>query len=806
MKIIHWLILINLIIISFLSSGVLAQENEKTHIAILDLKPKGITEDDASLLTENLQVELLSTGAFKIMERTEMNAILTEQKFQGTGLVSDDPNYAVQIGKIIGVKQIIIGSVGKIGTLYTITIKMVDVETSSILEAISEKCKGCEIDELYTETIPLIAYKLAETVITPLSTDIKIPYDAITVGKNNEDYKTIQEAIDNAKDGATIVVKPGIYGESLTIIDKTLIIFGQTDDKSEKIRVQTKGADCIHFKNSDTHIINISFEQIGEGYNYAITIASGAPTIEKCEIVGRSLDCVAIFNKADPIIRNNKIHNSKRAGILITDDAKGTIENNEIWNNAYAGIGVGTQADPIIIKNNIHDNKVGVFIYDRAKGSIEENGIAANNYFGIVITAHSSPIVRNNKIYNGTKGGILISDNGTGIIEDNDIWGNKCVGIELNKDADPIIRNNKIYKNELSGIEINNKAKGVIEDNEIGNNNSYGIEIKNEAKPIIKNNKIYENALSGIYIKDKAEGTIEENENYANTLSGIAITSQNNPLIRKNKVHHNNENGIYIFSEGKGIIEENEIWNNANNGLVIDTNGNPFISKNTIHNNSLNGIFVHHNGEGILENNEIKDNAYAGIKIESGGNPFVKNNKIYHNKGKGILIANEGKGKIEENDIYDNEFEKVEEIKIEIKDTDSDGISDNEDICPNEEGPKETKGCPIPSAEDISFKSGKAKLNPEAYTILDKIGQLLSDNPKLKLRIEGYTDSLGADDKNLELSENRANAIKTYLIQDFSIDPTRLEIKGYGEANPIADNKTEEGRAKNRRIEFVVIE
>ncbi len=76
----------------------------------------------------------------------------------------------------------------------------------------------------------------------------------------------------------------------------------------------------------------------------------------------------------------------------------------------------------------------------------------------------------------------------------------------------------------------------------------------------------------------------------------------------------------------------------------------------------------------------------------------------------------------------------------------------------------------------------------------------------MKLRIEGYTDSIGSANKNTELSTKRANTVRIYLIQHFNIESHRLEAKGYGEANPIASNNTADGRAQNRRIEFVIMD
>ncbi len=103
----------------------------------------------------------------------------------------------------------------------------------------------------------------------------------------------------------------------------------------------------------------------------------------------------------------------------------------------------------------------------------------------------------------------------------------------------------------------------------------------------------------------------------------------------------------------------------------------------------------------------------------------------------------------------------------------------------------------------ILFDSGSAKIKGESYKTLADIGALLSENPSLRLSIEGHTDSDGADDFNLELSQDRSASVRTYLVEGYKIDAGRLEAKGWGESKPIDTNNTAEGKANNRRVELV---
>lgn len=103
---------------------------------------------------------------------------------------------------------------------------------------------------------------------------------------------------------------------------------------------------------------------------------------------------------------------------------------------------------------------------------------------------------------------------------------------------------------------------------------------------------------------------------------------------------------------------------------------------------------------------------------------------------------------------------------------------------------------------DIHFDTGKATVKPESQPILDQIVELLKQNTGFKIRIEGHTDNVGDPKSNKELSNSRANAVLSAILKA-GIAATRLSAAGYGQEKPVADNRTEEGRAKNRRVELV---
>jgi large repetitive protein len=191
---------------------------------------------------------------------------------------------------------------------------------------------------------------------------------------------------------------------------------------------------------------------------------------------------------------------------------------------------------------------------------------------------------------------------------------------------------------------------------------------------------------------------------------------------------------------------------------------------------------------------------------------------------------NDGDGILDADDKCPNEAEDKDAFEDENgcpdPDNDRDGILDADDKCPNEAETKneyqDEDGCPdekpveppklaevkedqIVIMEQIHFETAKAIIKGESFGILDAVTKVLEENPTIKIRIEGHTDSRGKAGYNRKLSNKRAKAVMKYLT-DKGIDAGRMTAEGFGPDKPIEDNDTEEGRAKNRRVEFHITE
>ena len=174
----------------------------------------------------------------------------------------------------------------------------------------------------------------------------------------------------------------------------------------------------------------------------------------------------------------------------------------------------------------------------------------------------------------------------------------------------------------------------------------------------------------------------------------------------------------------------------------------------------------------------------------------------------------DGDGLLDKDDKCPNLVGPLENEGCPYQDTDGDGVLDKEDKCPATPGPVENEGCPVIEEEvqeilktafdNLEFETGKNIIKEESLPSLTELAEVLVKKTDWKLQIAGHTDNVGAAQSNLVLSKRRAEAVRAFM-ESKSVSIERLSVLYFGETEPVADNATNEGRQKNRRVEMTII-
>ena len=252
------------------------------------------------------------------------------------------------------------------------------------------------------------------------------------------DHVTISEAILAADSGDRILVRPGLYQESL-VIDKPIEIIG--DGETEDIVIQSVGANAIVFKTTMGRVSNVTLRQMHGGEWFCVNATQGRLFLEECDITSLSLACVAISGYADPRLRRNRIHHSKQSGVIVYDSGLGNIDDNDIYSNNLSGVEIRNEGNPVLHGNRIYENnEAGVYVYDDGQGKLENNDIYLNSRAGMRIGNSGRPVLRRNRINKNGIVAIWAPLKGGGDVEENDLRGNAYGAWKVSAESEPLLR------------------------------------------------------------------------------------------------------------------------------------------------------------------------------------------------------------------------------------------------------------------------------------------------------------------------------------------------------------------------------
>ena len=356
--------------------------------------------------------------------------------------------------------------------------------------------------------------------------------------------------------------------------------------------------------------------------------------------------------------------------------------------------------------------------------------------------------------------------------------------------------------------------------------------------PWLRNNVVYGNRWSGILAwgAKSLDAYIEQNVVLRNGYSGLALKGPTNVVARNNIFMENHYYGVFADpAAGQTKVEYNNIYKNYYpfNQFIKVNRTNVSLDPKFISPSLGNPNFFCQSTSPMIKATDVVKEEEA---VEETRNPDTDGDGLcdpwISEEGLSEKYAGVCSG-------FDNCPEEAEDFDgfqdddgCPDADNDRDGLCDpwveakgmlsqyahickGVDLCPEQaeslNNYKDDDGCPdeVPQPpkkvfvlEGVNFESGKSTITQDSYISLMKVVDIMETFPEATFEIIGHTDNIGNKDKNMTLSADRANAVKNFLVEK-GIAESRMTTQGLGDTKPVASNKTPEGRAQNRRIEFI---
>lgn len=439
-------------------------------------------------------------------------------------------------------------------------------------------------------------------------------------------HATIASALRAVQPGERILIRPGVYRESLVLNVPVAIIGCPAPGGGPGVTITSSRNHTVHSTALFARLDNVLLRQTGGSGRSCLLCSHGTLEVSDCDISSASGLCVEVTDAATPIIRHSRVHSGAAAGIWFRSAAGGLVEGNEIWGNGWSGVQISDGSNPTLLRNFIHDNKsAGLISFNHGRGVALHNDITSNGKGGVQVRSRASPELSHNRIFSERSFGVWVYEHGFGTFEDNDIVNNAWSGFQVEEGSDPTVMGNRLRGNRSAGIVVYNRGAGTYEWNDISANGRCGVQIKSGSTPVFRRNRIHHEKQAGVLTAEDGTGVLEENDIFDNQWSGVQTEGPSNPKLVRNRIHHNGGAGFIAYQSGSGLLDGNCIYSNKKYGVQAKTGGQPTVRNNTIHDKAY-GIYLSEAGGGVYEGNTISNAEGSGIYVSADCSPTMSNN------------------------------------------------------------------------------------------------------------------------------------------------------------------------------------
>ncbi|HLM59599.1 MAG TPA: pectinesterase family protein [Pyrinomonadaceae bacterium] len=352
-----------------------------------------------------------------------------------------------------------------------------------------------------------------KTAAVTTQTQPKLQVNSFIVAVNGGgNFTSIGEALRNAAPNSRLLVREGLYNESI-VLDKSIEIIG--DGAAEKIIVRSTNSSCIAMQTEKALVRGLTLQGYGARAGkafFAVEIPIGELILENCDITSDSLSGVAIRGAgASPLVRNCRVHDCSDSGFYIFDNARARIEDCDVYRNANVSVAVTQGAVPALKNCRIFEGANGGIVVwgNGAAGLIEDCRIYGHKLANVGVREHANPTFRRCEIYTGRDTGVFVHQNGYGTFEECSIYRNSKAEVGISRNANSTFRRCAIHDGENSGIILQNQGRVVVESCNIYDNRDAGVAIYGKSSATVRRCNIHRNRKVAIRIKEQSAALVE---------------------------------------------------------------------------------------------------------------------------------------------------------------------------------------------------------------------------------------------------------------------------------------------------------
>ena len=322
----------------------------------------------------------------------------------------------------------------------------------------------------------------------------------------NGDFPTVAEALERADPLDSVEIRPGRYGESVTL-SKAIELIGDTTDPGGVV-IDSGDKACLRITDSDATVRSLTLSRNSGGV--CVEISGGAPTLASVRVVGAANGGILV-TAGEPRFDSVRIEDVKLFGISFEKGGGGEIADSDIVGVQGPGVRIMADSDPVVSNNRIESvAAAGVVVERNGRGQLLDNRIIRSGFSGIEVGG-GSPVVENNRIELATQAGIYIYDGAEGRYQGNRVLGAGLSGIVAEGAGSASFLNNTVKDSGSHGVYLTGESRGLFSANQISGNTGHGIAIDGKSRPRVENNELADNQRPQIRVSDSPDAQISGN-------------------------------------------------------------------------------------------------------------------------------------------------------------------------------------------------------------------------------------------------------------------------------------------------------
>ncbi|MFG2845882.1 right-handed parallel beta-helix repeat-containing protein [Kitasatospora sp. NPDC048296] len=463
-------------------------------------------------------------------------------------------------------------------------------------------------------------------------------------------YRTIGEALEAARSGAVISVRPGRYEENLVI---TKMVTIAAEDARGTVRITPRRGCVVQVVAEAVQLTGLVLHGQDEELP-AVDVPRGQAALQDCEVVGNSWTAVLTRQQGALAMRGCRVVNSAGAGIVETSTGASVIEDCVIEHLGTSALVIGESANPVVRNCVLRDARGnGVCANGEARGTIESCEISTTDKPAIALEEHSTTRVLRTAVRD-TPVGVYISSASRVLLEDCTFTATAGHGIVLGGGTDPLLRRCRTVRTRGHGIHVTARSRGTFEECEVSGAETVGVHVDDSAGPVMTRLAVRDCGDTGVELTGESAAELDQLEVRDVGGAGVRISEGANPLLRRITVTDARGNGVEAVRDGRGRLENSEVLAAGRAGVLIADGANTFVGGTTVRDAQGSGLHVGDAGVASLRDCEVVDSAEDGLAVDDGGELTCTRVRARGNRRHGARIGAGARAVLTQLEALDN--------------------------------------------------------------------------------------------------------------------------------------------------------